>query len=168
MQVSGEEKINDASLPVLAHCLKDVDTGRPTKAELWPREQAESGLGLGVLGLLDTNSKLRPTGASYQEATRDLLQLGTWVNQSKTHKTLAEKLAKYVGGFETYEDKEKAGATSWFLPSTSTLVNGEATPKGGIDLSSSLLNLQRCNNIVFGRCARDKKTLMRTGALTEE
>ena len=122
MQVNGEEKINDATLPVLAHCLKDVDTGRPTKAELWPREQAESGLGLGVLGLLDTESlgsaKLRPTGASYQAATRDLLQLGTWVNQTKTANDLADKLEKYEGGFETYEDEEKAAAMSWFVPST--------------------------------------------------
>ena len=122
MQVNGEEKINDATLPVLAHCLKDVDTSRPTKAELWPREQAESGLGLGVLGLLDIESlrsaKLRPTGASYQAATRDLLQLGTWVNQTKTAKDLADKLEKYEGGFETYEDEEKARAMSWFVPST--------------------------------------------------
>ena len=114
MQVNGEEKINDASLPVLAHCLKDVDTSRPTKAELWPREQAERGLGLGVLGLLDTESigsaKLRPKGAAYQAATR--------VNRIKTPNDLADKLEKYEGGFETYEDEEKARAMSWFVPST--------------------------------------------------
>lgn len=134
MQVNGEEKIDDATLPVMAHCLKDVDSHRPTKAELWPREQADRGLGLGVLGLLDTESvgvaKLRPTGESYQAATRDLLQLGAWVNQSKTPRALAEKLEKYMGGFETYEDEEKADATSWFVPST--LVKGEAAPEGRV------------------------------------
>ena len=132
LQVNGEEKINDATLPVMAHCLKDVDTNQPTKAELWPREKAEKGWGLGVLGLLDAKSaKLRPTGASYQEATRELLQLGTWVNQSKTSKALADKLEKYLGGFETYGEEEKALTTSWFVPST--LVKGEAAP-GGVSL----------------------------------
>ena len=141
MQVNGEERINDATLPVMAHCLKDVDSQRPSKAELWPREQALRGLGLGVLGLLDTESaggcaKLRPSGESYQAATRDLLQLGAWVNQSKTPRALADKLEKYVGGFETYEDEEKAGATSWFVPST--LVRGEATPEGRVSLEFKL------------------------------
>ena len=31
---------------------------------------------------------------------------------------LADKLEKYEGGFETYEDEEKAAAMSWFVPST--------------------------------------------------
>ena len=125
--MNGEEKINDATLPVMAHCLKDVDTNQPTKAQLWPLEGPERGWGLGVLGLLDARStKLRPSGASYQEATRDLLQLGTWVNQSKTPQALADKLEKYVGGFETYGEEEKALTTSWFVPST--LAKGESTP----------------------------------------
>ena len=68
--------------------------------------------------LRQRKAKLRPTGASYQEATRDLLQLGTWVNQTKTANNLADKLEKYEGGFETYEDEEKARAMSWFVPST--------------------------------------------------
>ena len=131
MQVNGEEKINDATLPVMAHCLKDVDINRSTKAELWPREQAGRGFGLGVLGLLDAESvrsaKFRLSGASYQARTRDLLQLGTWVNQSKTPNTLADKLAKYVGGFETYGEEENALTTSWFVPSTL-----EATPEGRV------------------------------------
>ena len=130
--MNGEEKINDATLPVMAHCLRDVDTNQPTKAQLWPLEEPERGWGLGVLGLLDARStKLRPSGASYQEATRDLLQLGTWVNQSRTPKALADKLEKYVGGFETYGEEEKALTTSWFVPST--LVKGEAAP-GGVSL----------------------------------
>ena len=116
--MNGEEKINDATLPVMAHCLKDVDTNQPTKAQLWPLEKAECGWGLGVLGVLDARSaNLRPSGASYQEATRDLLQLGTWVNQSKTPQALADKLEKYMGGFETYGEEEKALTTSWFVPS---------------------------------------------------
>ena len=61
---------------------------------------------------------LGPWLASYQKATRDLLQLGTWVNQVKTPNVLADKLEKYEGGFETYEDEEKARAVSWFVPST--------------------------------------------------
>ena len=134
MQVDGEERINDATLPVMAHYLKDVDTNRPTKAELWPREQAGRGFGLGVLGLLDAESvrgvKFRPSGASYQAATRDLLQLGTWVNQSKTANGLEDKLEKYLGGFETYGEEEKALTTSWFVPST--LVKGEATLEGRV------------------------------------
>ena len=136
MQVNGEEKVNDATLPVMALCLKDADTNKPTRAELWPREQAGRGFGLGVLGLLDAESvrsgKFRPSGASYQAATRDLLQLGTWVNHCKTPNALADKLEKYEGGFETYGDEEKALTTSWFVPST--LVKVEATPEGRVFL----------------------------------
>ena len=120
----------------MAHCLKDIDSCHPTKAELWPREEAGNGFGLGVLGLLDTESvksdKFRPSGASYQAATRDLLKLGTWVNQSKTANALAHKLEKYMGGFGTYEEEEKALTTSWFVPST--LVKVEGRPEGGVSL----------------------------------
>ena len=127
MQVNGEEKINDATLPVMAHCLKDIDTGHPTNAELWPREKAGKGFGLGVLGLVDIKfAKSKPSGDSYQEATRDLLQLGTWVNQSMTANVLADKLEKYVGGFETYGEKEKTLSTSWFAPTTPD--KAEVTP----------------------------------------
>ena len=132
MQVNGKE--NDATLPVMAYCIKDVDSNKPTKVELWPREKNGGGLGLGVLGLLDLEqaggTKQRPSGASYQAATRDLLQLGIWVNHSKTLKALADKLEKYEGGFETYDDEEKARATSWFV--ASPLVRTETTSEGRV------------------------------------
>ena len=130
MQVNGQEKINDATLPVMAYCIKDVDSNKPTKVELWPRELNGGGLGLGVLGLLDLEhaggTKKRPSGASYQAATRDLLQLGIWVNHSKTLKALEDKLEKYEGGFETYD--ENASTTSWFV--ASPLVRTETTSEG--------------------------------------
>ena len=111
-----------ATLPVIAYCMKDVDYNKPTKAELWPREKNGGGLGLGVLALLDVEHA-GPTsykfygfvGASYQVATRNLLQKGTWVNNSKTLKALEDKLKKYKGGFETYDEEEDASATSWFV-----------------------------------------------------
>ena len=48
------------------------------------------------------------------------------LNQSKTPQALADKLEKYVGGFETYGEEERALTTSWFVPSA--LVKGESTP----------------------------------------
>ena len=124
-----------ATLPVIAYRMKDVDYNKPTIVELWPREQNGVGLGLGVLALLDVEHA-GPTsykfygfvGASYQVATRNLLQKGTWVNHSKTRKALEDKLEKYEGGFETYDDEEKACATSWFV--ASPLVRTETTSEG--------------------------------------
>ena len=111
-----------ATLPVIAYRMKDVDYNKPTRVELWPQEQNGGGLGLGVLALLDVEHA-GPTsykfygfvGASYQVATRNLLQKGTWVNNSKTLKALEDKLKKYKGGFETYDEEENASATSWFV-----------------------------------------------------
>ena len=152
--------MDDTTLPVIAYCMKDVHYNKPTKAELWPREKNGGGLGLGVLALLDVEHA-GPTsykfygfvGASYQVATRNLLQKGTWVNNSKTLKALEDKLEKYKGGFETYDEEENASATSWFVG-----VRRETTSEGRLliqnfELEAGPTNWKNCQNIGGQRLA---------------
>ena len=110
----GSHNLEKPSIPVLAFNLQDP-AGEKLKVQIIPTEE-DKGYGLNLLAFIDgtrvEGNAVGPTPKAYRKATRKLLSVGLWPNNSRTN-NLMNKLGRYQGGLSTYDPANKKKA-SWY------------------------------------------------------